>query len=291
MGIPWEACLPKSQKMSTDLAAISTLTGATLKLVPFCGGADRVVIYRRASVCRLITRTAKGRAACVRFARSVQDRLRTRLALCAQRCFAGFTELAVPIVVLGTPVAALFCGEFFARKRVRREFDRWLRHLRRQGIHLDAVRTRERFLRTPVITPHNVWAIRHLLVSIARELQSMGNLSAANAVPNEPPCVRCARRFAVEPVGEGGATAAAAKEAHVTREYFCRAFKAAAGVTFSEYRARCRVEKAKELLSQDDCRITDVAFAAGFCSIPHFNHTFRRYAGVSPSAYRNMVQA
>ena len=33
-------------------------------------------------------------------------------------------------------------------------------------------------------------------------------------------------------------------------------------------------------------RVTDVAFATGFQSIPHFNHLFKRYTGLTPNGYR-----
>jgi AraC-like DNA-binding protein len=57
-------------------------------------------------------------------------------------------------------------------------------------------------------------------------------------------------------------------------------------MTFSEYVARCHVDRARQLLHDPDLRVTEVAFAAGFQSIPHFNHTFKRYTGLSPKRYR-----
>jgi AraC-like DNA-binding protein len=40
------------------------------------------------------------------------------------------------------------------------------------------------------------------------------------------------------------------------------------------------------LLHDPSRRVTDVAFDAGFQSIPHFNHLFKRYTGLSPKGYR-----
>jgi AraC-like DNA-binding protein len=34
-------------------------------------------------------------------------------------------------------------------------------------------------------------------------------------------------------------------------------------------------------------RVTEVAYACGFESIPHFNRVFRQYAGISPTEYRS----
>jgi AraC-like DNA-binding protein len=63
-------------------------------------------------------------------------------------------------------------------------------------------------------------------------------------------------------------------------------FKKAAGMTFTEYVSRVRIEKAKNLLLNPHARVSEVAFASGFQSIPHFNRVFRKYAGMAPRAYR-----
>jgi transcriptional regulator GlxA family with amidase domain len=63
-------------------------------------------------------------------------------------------------------------------------------------------------------------------------------------------------------------------------------FKKATGVSFIEYVGRVRVEKAKRLLADPTARVSEVAFAAGFGSIPRFNRVFKKLAGASPTEYR-----
>ena len=57
--------------------------------------------------------------------------------------------------------------------------------------------------------------------------------------------------------------------------HFCAVFKKQTGLTFSRYRVRQRLAKARELLADSDRRISDVAFESGFESIPYFNRAFR----------------
>ena len=66
-------------------------------------------------------------------------------------------------------------------------------------------------------------------------------------------------------------------------------FKTATGINFTEYLARVRVEKAKNLLLNPNHRISEVAFASGFQSLSHFNRVFRRIAGESPTRYRDKL--
>jgi AraC-like DNA-binding protein len=68
--------------------------------------------------------------------------------------------------------------------------------------------------------------------------------------------------------------------------YFCKIFKSATGVTFTDYVARARVEKTKQLLLNPNMRVSEAAFEAGFQSLSQFNRVFRRVEGQAPSSYR-----
>jgi two-component system response regulator YesN len=68
--------------------------------------------------------------------------------------------------------------------------------------------------------------------------------------------------------------------------HFCSVFKKQTGLTFSQYRLRLRLEKARELLADGGRRVSDVAFESGFESIPYFNRAFRWQFGCSPTEFR-----
>jgi transcriptional regulator GlxA family with amidase domain len=57
-------------------------------------------------------------------------------------------------------------------------------------------------------------------------------------------------------------------------------------MTLTDYVARVRVEKAKNLLVDPSLRISEVVFAAGFGSIPRFNSLFKQHVGMAPTEYR-----
>ena len=72
--------------------------------------------------------------------------------------------------------------------------------------------------------------------------------------------------------------------------YFCKSFRKATGLTFTDYVARVRVEKVKNLLLNPNKRVSEAAYEAGFQSLSQFNRVFRRVAGEPPSAYREKLQ-
>ena len=105
--------------------------------------------------------------------------------------------------------------------------------------------------------------------------------------PTEPLSVARARTYIEEHVGGDLSLARISKAVNVSASYFSTLFKQATGLNFSDYLARGRVEKAKNLLLNPNLRISEVAFEVGFQSLSQFNRSFRRIAGVSPKEYRN----
>jgi AraC-like DNA-binding protein len=78
---------------------------------------------------------------------------------------------------------------------------------------------------------------------------------------------------------------------HVSPTYFCKLFKHALGLNFTDYVARVRIETVKQLLLNPHKRVSEAAYEAGFQSLSQFNRVFRRVAGEPPSAYREHVHA
>src|ERR1700740_3406619 len=57
--------------------------------------------------------------------------------------------------------------------------------------------------------------------------------------------------------------------------YFVRAFKQSMGVTPHDYLIRQRVERTKQLLSDSDMPLSEIALVAGFADQSHFSRRFR----------------
>jgi YesN/AraC family two-component response regulator len=66
---------------------------------------------------------------------------------------------------------------------------------------------------------------------------------------------------------------------------FSRAFKSAFGITFKEYLLRFRIKEACRLLEKPDIAVTEVAYLSGFNDPSYFSKVFKRYVGLSPSAF------
>lgn len=77
----------------------------------------------------------------------------------------------------------------------------------------------------------------------------------------------------------------------VKKEYFCRIFKDATGITPIEYVNFVRVWKAENMLTTTRSPVIEIAMDVGFSSLSYFNRVFRKYRGMTPTAYREILYA
>jgi AraC family transcriptional regulator len=73
--------------------------------------------------------------------------------------------------------------------------------------------------------------------------------------------------------------------------HFARAFKRETGLPPHRYLMERRVELARSLLADAEISLAQIALACGFAGQSHFTTAFRRCAGMTPGAWRNMLTA
>lgn len=70
------------------------------------------------------------------------------------------------------------------------------------------------------------------------------------------------------------------------RSYFSTLFKKEAGVSISDYILIKRIESAKSVLSETNCKILEISNSLGFSSQSHFCKNFKKITGMSPLQYK-----
>jgi YesN/AraC family two-component response regulator len=84
---------------------------------------------------------------------------------------------------------------------------------------------------------------------------------------------------------------ALARQVGMSKYRLSHRFREDLGVTFRDYLLRVRLERAKALLAAGQTSISEVAQNVGFGDLPHFDKVFKRYTGISPSAYRSLTMS
>jgi two-component system response regulator YesN len=124
-----------------------------------------------------------------------------------------------------------------------------------------------------------------------RRAASFDRLGRTEAHPSPVhPNIGRALMFVSEHFTEAITLASVASEAELSRFHFCRLFHREVGIPFQEYLYALRVRRAKILLADRCLRVSEVAYAVGFNDLSHFDRTFRKMVGRSPSEYRAFLQ-
>ena len=76
---------------------------------------------------------------------------------------------------------------------------------------------------------------------------------------------------------------ALAKHFHLNTAYCSEVFKRVAGMTFTDYVTKLRMEYAHRKLSEGNCNLQDLALEVGYGDYFTFSKRFKKYYGVSPS--------
>lgn len=74
--------------------------------------------------------------------------------------------------------------------------------------------------------------------------------------------------------------------AGLSRTYFSPVFKEVAGMGIQDYLIRTRINKAKDLLSNINLTIKQIAYEVGFRDPNHFSRTFKKETGITPTNWR-----
>jgi AraC-like DNA-binding protein/ligand-binding sensor protein len=201
-------------------------------------------------------------------------------------CFAGLCDSAVPVQVGEKIIGFLQTGQVALRKPTAAQFGKITKQLLDWGVTVDLPKLKDAYYHSRLLAPQQYTAMVKLLEMFAKHLSLLANEIVVQEEEAESPLVRRARAYILANQADPIDLAKVAQAMHVSTFYFCKMFKKATGLTFTEYLSRVRVEKAKNLLLNPHLRVSEIAYEVGFQSLTHFNRVFRQVVGQSPSGYR-----
>src|ERR1041385_4748229 len=239
------------------------------------------------SLASILARFNKARAACLRAqtdaSRTPDSTTRT------VTWFAGLSESAVPVYVGDHILGFLETGEVMLKNPTKKHFASITRQLRAWGYNTDWKQLERAYFRSCVLSPVRYRAMLRLLSLFARHLSILSNQLVVRRENDESTNMTRARQFIEEHQAEPLSLGRIARVANISRHYFCKMFKKATGINFTDYLSRVRVEKSKTLLLNPNSRISEVAFACGFQSMTNFNRAFKRIVRRSPTQFRESL--
>lgn len=270
--------------------AYSEMTGLPLTLravetwqLPFHGKATENAF------CAVTAEKSRSCAACLRLQGQLTLAAMTHPA--TRTCVYGLCETAVPVKLGLTTIGFLQTGQVLRQKPSAVSFQRAVRQAEKFGVDFDNQLTELAYFKIPVLAQRKLNSLADLLVVFAEHLSLKGNQLVVQTANAEPPIIIKAKEFILTHLTETISLRLVASAVNMSSFYFCKQFRKATGLSFTEFVARTRIEKAKLALVNPNLRVSEVAFNVGFQSLTHFNRVFKKIVGQSPSHYRDQLPA
>ena len=237
--------------------------------------------------CAVMGENSKTCAACLEMQQALAQRYSGEPV--TVKCFAGLCDSAVPVRIGDRLLGFLRTGQVFTEEPSEAEFDRTAKKLIEWGIEVNLKKLHDAYFASKVLTNEQYQSFVRLLKVFADHLSMVSNQVLVREENTENPMIMRAKDFIEKNQGEDLSLANVARAVNTSTFYFCKMFKKATGLTFTEYLGRVRVEKAKSLLLNPHTRVSEVAFEVGFQSLSQFNRVFKRITGLSPTEYRDRL--
>jgi AraC-like DNA-binding protein/ligand-binding sensor protein len=234
--------------------------------------------------CALMGKTSRTCAACL----ELQQKLTAAPGGEARTmtCFAGLCDTAVPVQVDNQIIGYLQTGQVLLKKPTKQQFARTAKQIVEWGLKVDMRELEEAYFHTRLLKPEQYEAMIRLLTIFAQHLAVVCNQILIQQQNAEPPKITKAKEYILAHQADDISLTDVSRAVNTSSFYFCKMFKKATGLNFTDYLSRVRIEKAKNLLLNPNLRVSEVAYEVGFQSLTHFNRVFRKLAGVSPTNYR-----
>jgi AraC-like DNA-binding protein len=205
-------------------------------------------------------------------------------------CIHGLCDTAVPVKVGDRTMGFLQTGQVFRKRPNMVQFERTAKLVSEWQVAVDRDKLKEAYFQTRVLSKRQHDSVISLLTIFAQHLSIINNQIVLQQENSELPLVTRAKEYIHQNQAEDLSLGQVAKAVNSSKFYFCKLFKKATGLSFTNYVSRVRIEKAKNLLLNPNLRISEIAYEIGFQSLTHFNRIFKKVIGQSPTDYRAQLK-
>lgn len=204
-------------------------------------------------------------------------------------CGAGLCEMMVPVRLGERLVGYLQTGQVFPKEPSEKQFERTAKLMAERGVEADPSEMRQAYFATRTLALKQQESVKKLLAIFAQHLAILSNQIVVQKQNAEPPVISKAKQYIQSHQSEDISLVDVARAVNTSSFYFCKMFRKITGINFTDYLARLRIERAKNLLLNPNLRISEIAYEVGFQSLTHFNRVFKKIAGHSPTDYREQL--
>ncbi|REE85127.1 two-component system response regulator YesN [Paenibacillus taihuensis] len=141
-------------------------------------------------------------------------------------------------------------------------------------------------LGTPIASLENLSDWRDIIAIIEQQLGRLNSVLDRGVERSCDEIIESVQHYVQQHYAEDLSLQWVSDNYYIHPNYFSKRFKSVAGVSFSDYVTRVRIDRSKELLRTTTLKIARISQLVGYEDQNYFCNVFKKVTGVSPSAYR-----
>jgi AraC-like DNA-binding protein/ligand-binding sensor protein len=238
-------------------------------------------------LCAMLAEKSKSCATCLQMQQKLSESAHFEPATVT--CQLGLVDTAVPVRLGEKLIGFIQTGQVLRKKATASQIERTARLIAEWGLQMSDERLHRVYFETKVLSAKQYDSMIKLLSIFAEHISVVSNQIVVHRENAESPVIKRAKEFIIENQTEDLSLDQVARAVNTSTFHFCKMFKKATGLNFTEYVSRVRIEKARNLLLNQNLRISEIAYEVGFQSLTHFNRVFKKITGQSPTDYRSQL--
>ncbi len=214
---------------------------------------------------------------------------------CVYQCHAGLTDFSIPLIVEGSLVGFVLCGQV---RLVGHEDDAIEGMVHSQNLWESDEDLKHSFENVPVVNYQKIQASAELLQLIVENcIRKHINLVVIDdtgldepkklSTNNNDHKIKKALRFIEHHFSDDIKLEDVASHIYLSPYYFSKLFKKHIGIGFNAYLNNCRIMHAKKMLQSSGIPVATIAKNLGFSQTSYFCKVFRKNCSMSPQEYRD----
>ena len=140
----------------------------------------------------------------------------------------------------------------------------------------------------PDLLRDNLFDVQELYKKYVDFLDAGIKIAAEKEGSSDTKVIASVRRYVQEHYAEHMELETIARQVYLTPAYLSTLFREQTGEGIKDYIMKIRIEKAKELLSDINYNVSEIADMVGYTDSKYFAKVFKKYVGVKPTDYRKI---
>ncbi len=226
--------------------------------------------------CGLVQSSGKGLKKCLDSSKALMERCRESRRWEYTVCHAGLCEIVIPMIYENNIVGYMMLGHV-------KESDGILNiEEALSSLPVDIELAKRIYLSLPKFDRQKINGIIGIAEMFVKYIIYDNMLKLKKSYFDE------VKRYVYDNIGTKLTASKIAAGVHISKSTLYSTIREAAGLSVNEYVTNIRVIRAKDLLSESEMPINDIASMLGFANISYFTSFFKKHIGLTPLAFRKM---